>query len=224
MAGLHKHATRRAALKPDALWDRCFRWRQRDKDVAEFYIRADTKGQLWLCSSTRLPAFASAAAASTYAPLFKTRQFTSSCFLLFYIRSYLQTFSPQFLFLFFLHKQAQSHHWTEGIPQEGVSGRLSHSFHCCQPKWNVMSCQENCEAISEPSSVRSVTFGVADSWCLPGALGPNWDLSASLVSCRGSFLFLPFSTSLSLSLLSLSFFCLLFLPFITPTSSLLPLS
>lgn len=25
--------------------------------------------------------------------------------------------------------------------------------------------------------MRSVTFGVAGSWCLPGALGPNWDLA-----------------------------------------------
>lgn len=41
-----------------------------------------------------------------------------------------------------------------------------------------MSCQENCEAISELSAVCSVTFGVAGSWCLPGALGPNWDCSA----------------------------------------------
>lgn len=63
-----------------------------------------------------------------------------------------------------------------------------------------MSCQENCEAISEPSSVRSVTFAVAGSWCLPGALGPNWDLSAkpgelprllsfSFTHCLSHFLF-----------------------------------
>lgn len=41
-----------------------------------------------------------------------------------------------------------------------------------------MSCQENCESISEPSGAPSVTFKVTGSWCLPGALGPNWDLSA----------------------------------------------
>lgn len=63
-----------------------------------------------------------------------------------------------------------------GIPQECVSGRLSHSFLCCQPKWNVMSCQENCEGIPELSGVPSVTFGAAGSWCLPGASDPNWGL------------------------------------------------
>ena len=39
-----KHTSRRAALKPDALGDRRCQRRQRDKDVAEFYIRTDTKG------------------------------------------------------------------------------------------------------------------------------------------------------------------------------------
>lgn len=108
----------------------------------------------------------------THTALFKLRQFTSSCFLLFYIRSYLQTF-PSFV-------------ETDAVPQldQGYPpGVCQHTavtvfFFCCQSKWNVMSCQENCEAISELSSVRSVTFGVAGSWCLPGALGPNWDLSA----------------------------------------------
>lgn len=44
MAAMHKHASCRAALKPDALGDRCCQKRQRDKDAAEFYIRKDTKG------------------------------------------------------------------------------------------------------------------------------------------------------------------------------------
>lgn len=39
-----------------------------------------------------------------------------------------------------------------------------------------MSCQENCEAVSELSGVPSVTFGGAGSWCLPGAAGPTWGL------------------------------------------------
>lgn len=59
-----------------------------------------------------------------------------------------------------------------GISQECASRRLSRSFLCCQPEWNVMSCQDDCEAISELSGVRSATFVVAGSWCLPGAMWP----------------------------------------------------
>lgn len=44
MAAMHKHTSCRAPLKPDALGDRRCQRRQRDKDVAEFYIRTDTKG------------------------------------------------------------------------------------------------------------------------------------------------------------------------------------
>lgn len=44
MAVMHKHTSCRAALKPDALGDRRCQRRQRDKDVAEFYIQTDTKG------------------------------------------------------------------------------------------------------------------------------------------------------------------------------------
>lgn len=65
-----------------------------------------------------------------------------------------------------------------GISQECASRRMSCSFLCCQPEWNVMSCQDDCEAISELSGVRSVTFVVGGSWCLPGACGPNWGLFA----------------------------------------------
>lgn len=90
-----------------------------------------------------------------------------------------------------------------GVFPRSVSRRLSHSFLCCQPKWNVMSCQENCEAISELSGVRSVTFGVEGSWCLPGALGPNWDLSAKPGELPRLLSF-SFTHSLSLPLLSLA--------------------
>lgn len=41
-----------------------------------------------------------------------------------------------------------------------------------------MSCQDDCEAISELSGVRSATFVAAGSWCLPGACGPNRGLFA----------------------------------------------
>lgn len=108
---------------------------------------------------------------------------------------------PSFFF-FFLQKQPHSPGWTRGFPEECVSGRLSHGFLCCQPEWNVMSCQENCEAISELSSVRSVTFGVAGSWCLPGALGPNWDLSAEPGELPRLFS-IPFTHRLSRSLFRL---------------------
>lgn len=70
-----------------------------------------------------------------------------------------------------------------------------------------MSCQENCEAISELSSVQSVTFGVAGSWCLPGALDPYWDLSAKpgemprLLSLSFTHCLARLSSGLPLSLL-----------------------
>ena len=103
-----------------------------------------------------------------------------------------------------LWKQPQSLGRTRGIPQECVSRRLSHGFLRCQPKWNVMSCQENCEAISEPSSVRSVT---CESQA-PGACLGHWALTGtslpSLVSCRGSFLFPSLTVSLTSSFVSCS--------------------
>lgn len=99
------------------------------------------------------------------------RQFTSSCSLLFYIRFYLQTFSS---FVETVAVPQLDLRYSPGVCQQAAS----HGFLCCQLKWNVMSCQENCEAISMLSGVWSVTFGVAGSWCLPGALGTNWDLSA----------------------------------------------
>lgn len=39
-----RHLSQRAPLKPDALGGRRCQRKQRDEDVAEFYIRTDTKG------------------------------------------------------------------------------------------------------------------------------------------------------------------------------------
>lgn len=68
---------------------------------------------LFLRSSARLGCWL-----FTHTSLLKLRQFTSSCFMLFQIRSYLQTFFP-FLFFFFhpfLWKKSCSLSWTGGIP------------------------------------------------------------------------------------------------------------
>lgn len=66
---------------------------------------------LFLRSSARLGCWL-----FTHTSLLKLRQFTSSCFMLFQIRPYLQTFFFSFFSPPFLWKKSCSLSWTRGIP------------------------------------------------------------------------------------------------------------
>lgn len=134
MAAMHKHTSCRAALKPrcavrptlhkEAEGQGCSRIlhpnRHKGPTLTLFHPFGCFPRLLLLLQ--RLWVF-------THTLLFKLRQFTSSCFLLFYIRSYLQTFFSQFC------GNRRSPSIGPGVsPQVYVSRRLSYSFLRCQPK------------------------------------------------------------------------------------------
>lgn len=92
----------------------------------------------------------------------------------------------------------------------GVCQRAAVTLSAASP--SEMSCPVR--KIVKPSQscsvCTSVTFGVAGSWCLPGALGPNWDLSAKPGELPRLLSF-SFTQSLSLPLLLLGLY--LFTPY-----------
>lgn len=103
MAAMHKHTSCRAALKPrcavrptlhkEAEGQGCSRILHPNRHKGPTLTLFHPFGcfpRLLLLLLRRLWVF-------THTLLFKLRQFTSSCFLLFYIRSYLQTFFPSFV-------------------------------------------------------------------------------------------------------------------------------